>query len=80
MIFQSFDSILMCDSEVGNSASLCDVTHGELSIGSVHKFHKNFNLIKTTMSPHLLFKYGRAKMIMHAFLKKLYMSIAWLVS
>ena len=43
---------------------VCDVRNLQLSIGTVHKFHqKRFLHKKNTISPCLLFKYVRAKML-----------------
>ena len=40
MIFQSFDSFLVCLPLRWHSAAICDVTTVQLSNGTVQKYHK----------------------------------------
>ena len=51
-----------------HSATICDVITVQLSNGTVHKFHKISLFIKMYLPSTFIFRYVRAKMILHAFM------------
>ena len=81
MNFQSFIKSLLWPHMgilgVGNSASIYDVTEDNSPLVLYTDFHYFSFFIKSTFSPCLLFKYVRAEMILHPFLKELGQLLNW---